>query len=164
MLTQRWCWADVWYKEAIVGGPPPMLPHTHTNALTAGGPFPKNYRLTRAISVRALQLPRAPDSPHRPGGTRNEESYKTPESVFSRNNVWDWCSWIITDESPAPSPLIMHDLTRRHATFSRHLPGVFTVWKALINLLEKCASEGLVLLFQVSRHRIHFVQWWYSKH
>lgn len=37
MLIQRWCLADVWYREDVVCGPPPTWLKSSTNALTAGG-------------------------------------------------------------------------------------------------------------------------------
>lgn len=37
VLIQRWCLADVWYREDVVCGPPPTWPKSSTNALTAGG-------------------------------------------------------------------------------------------------------------------------------
>lgn len=58
MLIQRWCLADVWYREDVVCGPPPTWLKSSTNALTAGGPPPpKKCRLTNVISVGALRLP-----------------------------------------------------------------------------------------------------------
>lgn len=68
MLTQRWCWADVWYKKDIVCRPPPMQPHTRTNALTAGGPSPK-LQINQSNQREGSSAPRAPDSPRDPSGS-----------------------------------------------------------------------------------------------
>lgn len=86
-------------------------------------PSPKNDRLTRAISVRALQLPWAPDSPHEPSSSEKLEAILDPQNLSSH---------AITSGTDVPELLL---ISLQHClqswclishTDRQHLPGVFS--------------------------------------